>query len=88
MKEKCFGPNTTNVYTGKVGAIDESYKTLYDTGRVATHELQGFRNQFLNEDGKFEYSLEIRNLKEEVKDENVDSGASDIEDSNEEIVQK
>merc|ERR1712062_292326 len=85
---KFFGPNSTNVYTGKVGAIDESYETLYDTGRVATHELQGFRNQFLNEDGKYEYSLEIRNLKEEVKDENVDSGASDIEDSNEEIVQK
>ena len=42
----------------------------------------------MNEDGKIEYSLEIRNLKEEVKDENVDSGASDIEDSNEEIVQK
>ena len=79
---KFFGPNSTNVYRGKVASIDESYETLYVSGKVCTFELQAFDNQFKNEDGKFEYSLEIRNLKEEVKDENVDSGASDIEDSN------
>jgi len=79
---KFFGPNSTNVYTGKVASIDESYETLYVSGKVCTFELQAFDNQFKNEDGKFEYSLEIRNLKEEAKDENADSGASDIEDSN------
>ena len=80
---KFFGPNSTNVYRGKVASIDESYETLFASGKVCTFELQTFANQFKNEDGKYEYSLEIRNLKEEVKDENVDSGASDIEDSNE-----
>ena len=80
---KFFGPNSTNDYTGKVGAVDESFQTLFDTGRVCVYNRQAFNNQFLNEDRKYEYSLEIRNLKEEVKDENVDSGASDIEDSNE-----
>ena len=81
---KFFGPNSTNVYTGKVAAVDESYESLFasGSGKVCTFELQAFDNQFKNEDGKFEYSLEIRNLKEEAKDENADSGASDIEDSN------
>jgi len=81
---KFFGPNSTNVYTGKVTSIDEfeSYETLLASGKVCTFDLQDFK-QFLNEDRKYEYSLEIRNLKEEAKDENVDSGASDIEDSNE-----
>ena len=79
---KFYGTNSTNIYTGKVASIDESFESLYKTGKVFSFEKQVFFNQFLNEDGKYEYSLEIRNLKEEVKDENVDSGASDIEDSN------
>ena len=33
--------------------------------------------QFSDEERKFEYSLRIRNLKEEVKDENYESGISD-----------
>ena len=79
---KFYGSSSTNVYTGKVASIDESFESLYKTGKVFSFEKQVFFNQFLNEDGKYEYSFEIRNLKEEVKDENVDSGASDIEDSN------
>ena len=33
--------------------------------------------QFVDEDGKFEYSLEVKNLKKEAKDENYESGISD-----------
>ena len=37
----------------------------------------------LNESRKFEYSLEIRNLKEEAKDENYESGISDNDEDSE-----
>ena len=36
-----------------------------------------FENHFLQEGGKFNFWLEIRNLKEEFKDENVESGVCD-----------
>ena len=36
-----------------------------------------FENHFLQEGGKFNFWLEIRNLKEEVNDENVESGVCD-----------
>ena len=40
--------------------------------------------QFVDENRKFEYSLEIRNLKEEVKDENYESGISDDDEDSKE----
>ena len=80
---KLFGSKSTIMYVGKVAAIDESFDTLYMAGKCFTFQFDTFKDQFKNEDGNYEYSLEIRNLKEEAKDENVDSGASDIEDSNE-----
>ena len=39
---------------------------------------QVFMAQFVNEDRQFEYSLEVKNLKKELKDENYcESGISD-----------
>ena len=40
--------------------------------------------QFSDEERKFEYSLRIRNLKEEVKDENYESGVSDNDEDSKE----
>ena len=80
---KLFGSKSTIMYVGKVAAIDESFQTLHKAGKCFTFEYKSLKVQVKNEDGNYEYSLEIRNLKEEAKDENVDSGASDIEDSNE-----
>jgi len=39
-----------------------------------------FENQFLLEGDKFKFSVKIKNLKEEVKDENIESGVSDVDE--------
>ena len=74
---KFFGPKTTNIFKGQVAAIDESFEILCDAGKCFASPLKIFMAQFLDEGRKFEYSLEIRNLKEEIKDENYESGISD-----------
>ena len=43
-----------------------------------------FVAQFLDEENAYEYSLEIRNLKEEAKDENYESGISDNDEDSKE----
>jgi len=74
---KFFGPKTTITFEGSVAAIDESFDTLYAAGKCFVIPHKAFIIQFLDEEKKYEYSLEIRNLKEEVKDENYESGISD-----------
>ena len=77
---KLFGDEVTHTTEGKVAAIDESFDALFNAGKCFTISHKGFIAQILDRtDGgrKFEYSLEIRNLKEEVKDENYESGISD-----------
>ena len=80
---KLFGPKTTLTIDGKVAAIDESFDTLSEAGKCFACPHKMFVAQVLDEEKKFEYILEIRNLKEEVKDENYESGVSDISDINE-----
>ena len=80
---KLFGPKTTLTIEGKVAAIDESFDTLSEAGKCFACPHKMFVAQVLDEEKKFEYLLEIRNLKEEVKDENYESGVSDISDINE-----
>ena len=61
-----------------MAAIDESFKTLFKAGKCFAIPRDVFEAQFVDEDtSKYDYSLEIRNLKEEVKDENYESGISD-----------
>ena len=81
MDQKVQSPK----YVGEVFAVDETIESLYEAGKVCSFDHKIFQKQFKNEDGNYEYSLEIRNLKEEFKDENVDSGASETEDSVEEV---
>ena len=50
---------------------------LMDGGALCGISLHTFMKQFVDEDGKFEYSLEVKNLKKEAKDENYESGISD-----------
>ena len=73
---KLFGPKTTLTIDGKVAAIDESFDTL-SASKCFAYPHKTFITQFLDEENEFELSLEIRNLKEEVKDENYESGISD-----------
>ena len=77
---KLFGPKTTLTIDGKVAAIDESFDTLLESGKCFAHPHKTFIPQVVDENRKYEYSLEIRNLKEEVKDENYESGVSDIDE--------
>ena len=81
---KFFGPKNTIIFKGPVAAIDESFDTLYAAGKCFATPETAFMAQVLDENGKFEYSLEIRNLKEEVKDENYESGISDNDEDSKE----
>ena len=81
---KLFGPKSTLATEQKVAAVDESFHTLSEAGKCFAYPHKMFVAQFLDEEKKYGYSLEIRNLKEEVKDENYESGISDNnEDSKE-----
>ena len=71
-------------FEGKVASIDESFDTLYEAGKCFAIPRKVFMAQFVNEDREFKYSLEIRNLKEEVKDENYESGISDNDEDSKE----
>ena len=59
-----------------MATIDEPFDTLFKAGKCFAIPHEAFIAQFVDEN-KYEYSLEIRNLKEEVKDENYESGISD-----------
>ena len=79
---KLFGLTTEISFKGKVAAIDESFETLLKAGKCLAIPHENFVAYFVDEDcdvedRKYEYSLEIRNLKEEAKDENYESGISD-----------
>ena len=79
-----YGKNAEFSFKGKVAAIDECFDTLSKAGKCFTYPHKSFLDQLLNEENKFEYSLEIRNLKEEAKDENYESGISDNDEDSKE----
>ena len=62
-----------------MAAIDEPFDTLFNAGKCFAIPLEALTAQLVDEDQKYEYSLEIRNRKEEVKDVNYESGISDNE---------
>ena len=80
---KLFGSKATTTFEGKVAAIDESFESLKKSGKCFTLLHDALVSQFLDENSTYEGSVEIRNLKEQVKDENYESGISDneVEDS-------
>ena len=81
---KFVSPKATNTFEGKVASIDEDFYSLYKAGKCFAIPHENFMAQFVDENRKFEYSLEIRNLKEEVKDENYESGISDDDEDSKE----
>ena len=74
---KFTSPKTTLTFEGQVTSIDEPFGTILMDGALCGISLHTFMKQFVDEDGKFEYSLEVKNLKKEAKDENYESGISD-----------
>ena len=81
---KFFGSNTTITFEGKVSVLDESFDTLLKAGKCFAMPNNVFMAQFVDEDRKYEYSVQIRNLKEEIKDDNYESGISDNDEDTKE----
>ena len=67
--------------TGQMISIDglERMKDDFDCDCFAMPQKLFFK-KFVRENRTFEYSVKIRNMKEEAKDENVESGVSDNDD--------
>ena len=76
---KLFGPKSEISFKGEVAAIDEPFESLYKDGKCFAIPHSAYLAQLMNEDREFKWSLEIRNLKEEAKDYNYESGISDNE---------
>ena len=72
-----YGAKTTTNFKGQVVPIEDFFDDFVNTGKCFSIPKQAFIAQFVNEDLQFEYSLEIKNLKREFKDENCESGISD-----------
>ena len=72
--KKEFGKETT--FFGKVKSINEGYvQIMNDENTCVTSTVM--LKRYLNDKGELEYTLKIRNLKEEVKDDNCESGIDD-----------
>ena len=72
-------PEVCNVYSGQVFPIDETYETITKGFKCLGINKNVMRMQFVGPDEDFSYSVSIRNMKEEAKDDNVESGISDDE---------
>ena len=79
---KHVGENSTNTFEGKVAAIDDTFEDIFSAGKCFAYPHKAFVSQFVDENLEFKVSLKIRNLKEEVKDENYESGISEDDDEN------
>ena len=64
--------------TLEVISIDETADSIIENGKCLGASIKYFSSKIANGYGRFDYNYEIRNLKEEVKDENVESGVSDV----------
>ena len=80
---KFVGPKTVLTFEGQVAAIDVTFETLCRAGKCFGIPHDQFMAQFVDEDRKYKYSIEIRNLEEEVKYGNYESEVSDSENSKE-----
>ena len=81
---KLIGRKSENSFKGKVASIDEDFDTLFESGKCFAIPHKALIAQFVDEDNNYEYSLEIQNLKEEVKDEHCESGISDNDEDTKE----
>ena len=73
-------PHAHASYSNQMVSIDETSDTIIENGDCFGIPRKLFFKHFVRESGYFEYSVKIRNLKEEAKDDNVESGVSDNDD--------
>jgi len=74
------GPKIASTFVGEVVSIDEPWDSIVSNYKCFTTPFANFKAQFVNEANEYEYSLKIRNLKEEAKDDTIESGISDNDD--------
>ena len=74
----CIDPNASSTFTAQVIPIDERWKSIADN-KDFTISFGNFKAQFMDENRFWQVSISIKNMKEEVKDDNVESGISDDE---------
>ena len=73
-------PKVTCSFSDQVVSIDETIDLVIDKAECLAISRKLFEKQFLLQNDKFKFSVKIRNLKEEVKYENVESGVSDVDE--------
>ena len=79
-------PKVTCSFSDQVVSIDETVDSIIESGNCFSISRKVLKNKFFQqkdeEKDKFlvKFSIKIGNLKEEVKDENVESGVSDIDE--------
>jgi len=67
-------------YKAKVVSIDETADSIIENGNCFGISRKLFEKKFVRQNDDFKYYVTIRNLKEEVKDENIESGVSDVDE--------
>ena len=78
---KMTGSNDRKLsYEGPVVSLDVDYETVIENGNCFWIGTESSLESFKTEDGFVHIPIEIRNLKEEAKDDDEESGISD-EDS-------
>ena len=70
----------SHVYTSKVIPIDETANLITENVDCFVVPFKFMKKHFIDENREHKYSVKIRNLKQEVKDENEESGVSDIDE--------
>ena len=75
-------PIVTCSFSDQVVPIDETAGSIIENGNCFAISRKVLENKFIQEQdtANFKFSVKIRNLKEEVKDENVESGVSDVDE--------
>ena len=72
-------PEVRTIHTGQVFPIDETFDSITEGFKCLVINKKSMKDQFIDPNGQFSYSVSIRNMKEEAKDDNVESGISDDE---------
>ena len=70
--------NEKFIYSGRVHTLDKGYKDIIASGSLLSIGVDAAKRS-LNDQKKLEVEITIRNLKEEAKDNDMESGVSDGE---------
>ena len=66
--------------TSEVFSIDKTADSIIENGKCLGASAKYFSSIIVQQSKRFDYNYIIRNLKEEAKDENVESGVSDVDE--------